>query len=314
MSETHAPPGVARIAMLHYVVKGDPHITTQDVPDFKAGMARIGYREGQNVDYLELYGDRDMDKVRRHVAEIVAWKPHAICAFLTGPAILLRDATRETRTPIIAWATDPMEAGLIESYRRPGGNVTGLTYEPYAQFLKIRFLKMAKPGMTRIAHLWNRTYSPAPAVLRDMRYAAGLLGLDFRPYEVRSTEDFAGAVRAMVADGCGAVAVGPHALMNQNGALLGPMFLDARLPAVGNQLSITRTGGLATYGSPKKRGWPLMAEVMDRILRGEDPAEIPIERGLKSVVTLNMETVRRLGLALPDDAMNEVDVMLEDIG
>jgi putative ABC transport system substrate-binding protein len=301
----------ARIGLLHFVGKGDAHISTQDIPDFRQGMERIGYREGENVSYVELYGDRDMEKTRRHAAEIMAWKPHVICSFLTNANIALREATHATRTPVVCWATNLKEAGLIESYRRPGTNFTGFSYEPYSQFLKIRFLKLMTPGLKRVAHLYNSTYSPAPAVLRDMKEAADLLGLEFQVYEVRKIEEFAGAVQAMAADACGAVAVGPHELMNRNGALLGPMFLDARLPAVGNQLSITRSGGLATYGSPKKRGWPLMANVVDDILRGADPAEIPIERGLKSVVTLNMGTVRRLQLTLPESAMDEVDILLE---
>lgn len=308
----HAPPRIARIGLIHFVGKGDPHISTQDIPDFKDGMSRIGYREGESVEYLERYGDRDMARTRQCAAEIVAWQPHVICSFLTNANIALKDATAATRTPIVCWATNLMEAGLIESYRRPGSNFTGFSYEPYSQFLKIRFLKMMTPGLRRVAHLYNSTYSPAPAVLRDMQYAAELLALDFKVYEVRKIEEFAGAVRAMSDDGCGAVAVGPHELMNRNGALLGPIFLDARLPAVGNQLSITRAGGLATFGSPKKRGWPLMADVVEQILRGADPAGIPIERGLKSVVTLNMATVRRLGLRPPEAAMEEVDTILDD--
>lgn len=118
-----APPRVARIGLLHFVGKGDPHISTQDIPDFKDGMARIGYREGENVEYLELYGERDMARTQRCAEEIVAWRPHAICSFLTNANIALRDATAATRTPIMCWAANLMEAGLIESYRRPDTNI-----------------------------------------------------------------------------------------------------------------------------------------------------------------------------------------------
>ncbi|MBN9474820.1 MAG: hypothetical protein ABT00_18090 [Bordetella sp. SCN 68-11] len=309
--EQKGPGRPYRVGLIHVVAKGDPVIDTQDIVDFKRGMETIGYRENVDVVYQELYGNRDPDLIQAHADALVAWPADVIVSFLTNANIALKKATRDVRIPVVCWATNHIEAGLAESYRRPGMNFTGFSYIPYNNWAKVRLLKMAVPGLTRIGHLYNPTYSPAPAVMREFAEAARTMGCEMPIYETLRIEDFEPSILAMKRDGCQAVLVGPHALFNMNGEVLGKRFLDARLPAVGNQLSITRAGGLATISPGKKKGWPMMAQVVDQILHGADPAEIPIDRSMRGPTTLNLKNAGLLGLQLPASLIDEADVLIE---
>lgn len=309
----NAPTRPYRIGLIHYVPLGDPFINTEDVADFKAAMARLGYLEGRDVVYDERYGQRDKALTWQQVREMLVAGPDLVVSFLTNPNIALKETMAATgkAVPVICWATDMVEAGLIESHRRPGGHFTGFTYEPYNQWTKVRLLKLAVPGLKRIGHLYNPGYSPAPAVLRDLRQAAEAMALEFGVYEATQLEQLEPAIAAMRRDGCGGAVVGPHEFFNRNGEQLGRMFLAAGIPAVGNQLSIARGGGLAAFNAPKKRGWPMMAQVAERILQGASPAEIPVDRSLKGPMTINLRSARALGLELPASLVDEADALIE---
>jgi putative ABC transport system substrate-binding protein len=283
-----------RIGLIHYVPKGDPFVSTEDIADFKSAMQRLGYEDGRHVVYNERYGERDKALTQQQAEDMLASEPDLICSFLTNPNIALKNTMQATgqNVPVLCWATDLKEAGLIETHRRPGGNFTGFTYEPYHQWTKVRLLKLAVPDLVRVAHLYNPTYLPAPAVLHELQQAATSMGLELKIYEALQLDQLQPAIDAMRTDGCRGAIAGPHDFFNRNGEMLGKAFLAAGIAAVGNQMSITRTGGLASFNPPKKRGWPLMAQVADRILKGTPPAEIPIERSLRGVLTLNLQSAR----------------------
>ncbi|MBH1962831.1 MAG: ABC transporter substrate-binding protein [Comamonadaceae bacterium] len=300
-----------RIGLIHYVGKGDAFIDTNDVAWFKSGMHKIGYREGENVQYLELYGDRSQELTQRNAKEIVDWEPDVIVSFLTNANLALKPLLELKPIPVVCWATDLMAAGLIESYRRPGGLFTGFSYVPYNNWAKIRLIKLLKPGIKRLAHFYNPTYSPAFACMEQFREAAEAMGMEFRVYETLSMDAFQSSTDAMLRDGCEAVVVGPHELFNTNGAILGEMFLRAGLPAVGNQLSIARNGGVASFNPGKRQGWPLMAFVVDEILQGTAPGDIPINRNLRGPFTLNLKAARALGIEVSAALLEEADVILE---
>jgi putative ABC transport system substrate-binding protein len=299
-----------RVGMLHYIGKDDKFINAAGVAELKTGLARLGYHEARNVAFMERYGDRDLEKTRRFAREMVEWKPDVICTFITNSNLAVKEATADDKIPVVCWATNLIEAGFVQSYRRPGGNFTGVCYEPYYQFNKVRLMKLAVPGLMRLAHLYNPDYPPARPAMREIKAAATLMGLDFKPYETTRREDFAATIAAMKRDDCQAVVVGPHALFNTNGEELGKLFLEAGLPAVGNQLSIARAGGLAAFGSPARR-WFVMAELVDRIFKGESPAEIPVDRSSKAPLILNLKSAKSLGLAMPEALVDEADVLLD---
>jgi putative tryptophan/tyrosine transport system substrate-binding protein len=300
-----------RIGLLHYVHKDDKFINTDDVRLIKEELQNLGYREGGNTTFFERYGERNLDATKRFAVEMVEWKADIICSFIANANKAAQAATTVSQTPVVCWASFPLHEGLAQSYRRPGSNFTGFSYDPYSQLVKVRVLKLAVPNLKRVGYFYNHTYAPAKHTLPELQQAAEMMGLDFKVYEALRQEDFEPTVAAMKRDGCGGVVVGPHEFFNANGAKLGRLFFEAGLPASGNQLSIVRAGGLAAYGASKQLGWRAMAHVVDRVLKGAKPADIPFERGFKSLMVLNVNAAKNLGLNLSPSLIAEADTIIE---
>lgn len=277
----------------------------------KRALAALGYVEGQNTLYQMRAGERDITRMDAHARDLVAWEPDVIVSLMTNAHVAVQKATRARPIPVVLWSADPLETGVIESFRRPGTNFTGFSYEPHTQVLQVRLLKRAVPNLRCIGHLYNHTYAPAPSTRRQLEAAGALMNVPVKVYEVLEASQLPGAIAQMKVDGCGGFVVGPHELFNGNGAQIGQLALEHGLAAVSIQISVTRGGGLATFAPPFDKGWPAMAPVIDRLLHGADPAEIPVERGFKSPLTLNLAAARQLGLTLPPDLIDEADEVLE---
>lgn len=277
----------------------------------KRALAELGYREGANVIYEERAGNRDLAAMDRHAQELVAWKPDLIVSLMTNAHVAVQKATAHNPIPVVLWSADPLQTGVIKSFRKPGTNFTGFSYEPHTQALEVRFLKLAVPRIKCIGHLYNHTYAPAPSTMRDLKAAGALMNVPVKVYEVLEKDKLEPALAKMKADGCAGFIVGPHELFNGNGAMIGQLALKYKLAAVSIQTSITQGGGLAAFSPPFERGWPAMAPVIDKLLKGANPANIPIERGFKSPLTINMKAARALGLTLPAQLIDEADTLIE---
>lgn len=277
----------------------------------KDALARMGYQEGVNVIYRTLAAERDFSLMDGYAAELVEWKPDVIVSLMTNAHVAVQKATAANPIPVVLWSADPLETGVIKSFRRPGTNFTGFSYEPHNQALQVRFLKKVVPNLTCIGHLYNSTYAPAPSTMRNLKREGALLNIPVQIYEVQEKEALEWAIAQMKADGCEGFVVGPHELFNSNGALIGQFALKYGLAAISIQTSITRGGGLATYAPPFEKGWPAMAPVIDQLLHGANPAEIPIERGFKSPLTINLAAARQLGIALSPELIDEADELIE---
>ncbi|HTM95802.1 MAG TPA: ABC transporter substrate-binding protein [Croceibacterium sp.] len=277
----------------------------------KAELEKLGYREGENVIYREWSGNRDPAIMPRLAQELVAWKPDVILSMMTNAHVAVRDATRDAQIPVVLWSADPQETGVIQSFRHTGTNFTGFTYEPYQAILHLRFLKFAFPDLKCVGHLYNHTYAPAPSTLRDLKVAAGMMGIEVVVGEALTKEEFEPQIAKFRDAGCQAFTVGPHELFNGNGRTIGELALKYRLGAISIQGSIVNGGGLAAYAPPHDRGWPVMASMADRILRGEKPQDIPVERRLGSPLIINLKTAKALGLSLPPSLIDEADRVIE---
>lgn len=302
-----------RIGLLHLVGQGDPAVDLDAVNDFKKDLLSCGYREGVDIEFRDRYGNRDLARVKAYAEELVAWPADVIVSFMTNVNLTLMEATKTSRTPVVCWGTDHISAGIVESSRRPGRNFTGFSYIPYTNSARVRMLKMAVPKARKVGHLYNPNYSPAPAARKEFADDFKAMGIEMPVYEALRVEDFEPTIAAMKRDGCDAVMVGPHGLFNTNGRLLGRLFLEHRLPAFGNQVRIPETGGVGTMGPPYREGWAHMGKVVDRILKGADPAEIPIDRTRRGQTILNLKAAEILGLDLPAKLIDEADVLLDTI-
>lgn len=303
----HATPAARtyRIGIINYAGVGGARIV-------KGALEKMGYREGVNTVYEERVGNRDITVMPRIAEELVAWKPDVIISLMTNAHVAIQKATEHDQIPIVFWSADPLETGVIKGFRHSGTNFTGFSYEPYVQVLQLRLLKLAVPNIKCVGHLYNPTYAPAPATLRELEMAGKLMNVAIKVHETLRLEDFEKSIAAMRAEGCDGFVVGPHELFNGNGARIGALALKYRLAAVSIQDSITAGGGLATYGPPFEAGWTAMAPVIDRILqKGAKPSDIPIERSFKSPLTINLKAAKALGLTLPPTLIEEADRLIE---
>lgn len=278
----------------------------------KPALAALGYREGETAVFLERGAGRDKDLMKQMAEEIVAWKPDVIVGMMTNADLAVQEATRENKIPIVFWCTDPVQSGLVKSWNKPGGNMTGFSYVPYHQLLELRVLKLARPKAKMIGHLYNPTYAPAPSTLRELKRAGEELGVGVKVYQAMTVEEITPAFAAMEADGMSGCAIGPHELFNTNGPLIGGLSIKHNQPCVGLQDSIFRGGGLACYPPPFRKGWPAMAAVVDRIIKGENPADIPVDRSFMSPLMLNLGAARKMGIDLPQSLIDQADVLLDD--
>lgn len=293
-----------RIGVITYAAPGGEALVKRE-------LERLGYKEGANVVYESRAGQRDIDATRRGAMELAAWKPDLIISLMTNAHVAVQEATRESQTPVVFWSADPYATGVIKSYREPGTNFTGFSYEPHTQELELRLLKLAIPDLKCVGHLYNHTYAPASGALRNLVRAGELLQLPVRLHEVLREDELEPQIAAIAAAGCQGFVVGPHEMLNRNGGRIGQLALKYRLAAVSIQTSVTNGGGLAAFSPPFRRGWAAMAGVIDRILKGENPATIPVERGFKSPLLLNLKAARELGLQLPPELIDEADELIE---
>jgi putative ABC transport system substrate-binding protein len=299
------------IGLLHYVSKDDPFFSNMQMRRMREELTRMGYVQGENTDYIEAYGDSDLELTKRRARELVEAGANVIISFIAKANLAAQVATAASRTPVICWSSFPLQEGLADSYQRPGRNFTGFTYDPYVQLAKMRFLKLVRPGLRRIGYLHNDTYSVARHTLPEIRSASELFGVELMVTEVHEIEECEGALGSMKKDGCEAVIVGPHELFWVNGEWIGSLLLEMALPATCNQESIVRSGALAQYGAPGAKGWSHMPSVVDRVLRGEDISNIPFDRSVKHTMVLSLRNAAVLGLEVPQMLIDEADLILE---
>ncbi len=299
---------VYRVAFITYAGTANGNIGN----NVKRELEKLGYEEGVNIVYTERAGNRNLAIMPQLAEEIVAWKPDVIVSMMTNAHVAVQKATEKNQIPVVLWSADPQQTGVVKKFRSSGTNFTGFTYEPYVQTLQVRLLKLAIPGIKCIGHLYNPTYAPAPSTMRDLVTAGKLFNVDVKVHETLRLEDFETSIAAMRAEGCDGFVVGPHELFNGNGAKIGELAQKYRLAAVSIQTSITNGGGLAAYSPPFRRGWPAASLMIDEILKkGTKPSDIPLERGFKSPLTLNLKAATALGLTLPDSLIDEADEIIQ---
>lgn len=292
---------VYRIGMITYADQGGLMDTLETY------FAGHGYRKGVNVVYERRAGGRDKALTQRYAEELVAWKPDLIVSMMTNADLAVRKAIAGTPIPAIFWSADPVESGIVDSFAKPGGNLTGVTSPVDVQLLQLRFLKEVLPDLKAVGMLYNPTYGPAPAQLRQLQQAGRLFEVKVGVYQALTFTEIEPALAKMAADGLKSFVVGPHELFNTNGQAVGAMALKHRLAAASIQTSVLSGGGVVCYGPDFSRIWPAAVAMGHRILQGTPPRDIPIDRKIQCAVSVNRGALRTLGLTAPDYLLEEAD-------
>ena len=276
----------------------------------RLALRDVGYIEGQNIAIEYRYADGKRDRVPALAAELVRLKVDIIVA--AGGIATARAAKNATETiPIImvGQGSDPVEAGLIESLARPGGNITGVTnLGSELGGKRLELLKEAVPKVARVAVL----YDPAapgttPEVKEVLPVAARALKLNIQTWEIRAADDFERVFAALNKQRPDGLSVSRGPLMDTNQKRTIGFALKSRLPSVYGSRGAVEAGGLMYYGADVTESYRRVAYYVDRILRGARPADLPVEQPAKFELVINLKTAKQIGLTVPPSVLARAD-------
>jgi ABC-type uncharacterized transport system substrate-binding protein len=281
------------------------------VAAFRQALQALGWIEGRNVQLEVRFADGTAELMRPYAKEIVALDPDVILV-ATNPA--LAALRQETRTlPIVfAQVADPVGAGFVASAAKPGGNITGFTHIEYSIVGKwLELLKEVAPSLKRVAALANPTDFTWPTYARIMADLAPSLGLQVIPTGVRSRDDIARAIEAFAREPDGGLVNLPTPTTAVNRDLIIRLAAQHRLPAVYHLRFFAADGGLMSYGVDNIDMFRRAASYVDRILKGADAGDLPVQFPTKYELVINLRTAKALGLKIPEAFLLRADAVLE---
>jgi putative ABC transport system substrate-binding protein len=288
-----------------------------DVPGaagFYDGLRELGYTEGSNVAIERRYGESNTDRFQQLATDLVRLKVDVIVVISTSPA---RAAKRATSTiPIaVGGMADPVGDELVVSLARPGGNVTGTTFlGPELIAKRFGLLKEAIPGLSRVAALWHpdaygkRTME---AMLRETETAAQALRLQLQLVPAVGPGDLDGAFAAMTREHADAVIQLPSPMLYGEHKRIVELAAKSRLPAMYAAREFVEDGGLMSYGASLPDLFRRLATYVDKILKGANPADLPVEQPTKLELAFNLKTAKELGLVIPREVLLLADEVIE---
>lgn len=286
--------------------------TSADNPyteSFRQGLRDLGYVEGRNIHIEYRYSEGHQERLPALAAELVALKLDVILT--DGPGIPV--VKRATNTiPIVFGVTgDPVADGVVASLARPGGNVTGLSLmAPLVNTKRLELLRELVPQAKRFAVLWNEARPAHRAEVDELTTAAARLNVALILTSVRASADFAVALAAGVRERAAGLVVLDDALIFNERKTIADFTLANRLPAIYPNRGFATSGGLMSYGPSLADLFRRAAGMVDQILKGAKPGELPVEQPTRFEFVINQKTARALGLALPQSLLQRADDVL----
>ena len=291
---------------------------TPDDPDVKERYAalvqrlqQMGWSEGRNLRIEAHWTASEPDDLRKRAAELAALAPDVIVAGGTSTVAPLLQATR-TVPIVFAGTADPVGAGLVASLARPGGNATGFMQFEYSLSAKWpELLKQIAPSVTRAAVLRDPTLTAGIGQFAVIQSAAPSVGMDVSPVNVRMAQEIEQAVTAFARSPHGGLIVTASGLAAIHRDLIITLAARHKLPAVYARRLFVVEGGLMCYGADRVELFRQAAQYVDRILKGEKPADLPVQAPTKYELVLNLKTAKALGLQVPATLLALADEVIE---
>jgi putative tryptophan/tyrosine transport system substrate-binding protein len=275
-------------------------------------LSQLGWIDGRNVRIDVRWATTNADGLRRHAAELAALDPDVIVA-ATGTATVapLLQATR-TVPIVFVVVIDPVGAGFVASLARPGGNATGFTIFEYGLSAKwLELLKQVAPGTTRVAVLRDPTIASGIGQFAAIQAVAPSLGVELSPVDVRDAPEIERAVTAFARPSNGGLIVTPNALATRHRDLIITLAARHRLPAVYAWRFFAAAGGLISYGPDLFEQYRRAAGYVDRVLKGEKPADLPVQAPTKYELVINLKAAKELDLNMPAAVLARADEVIE---
>jgi putative tryptophan/tyrosine transport system substrate-binding protein len=311
-AEAQQPKKVTRIG---YLSNTDPARESARSEAIRLALRELGYIEGQNIAIEYRYSEGKADRALELAAELARLKVDIIVA-AGGPTWVqaAKNATKTIPIVMVGAGADPVEAGLVESLARPGGNVTGITLlNTELGGKRLELLKETVPKLARVAVLYDPVNPVTVLESKEvLRVAARELGLTVWSWEVRAADDFERvfvALRKERPDGLHVAGGGP--LLRTNPKRIADFALKSRLPSMYQSREFVDAGGLMSYGVDLADGYRRVAYYVDRILKGAKPADLPIEQPTKFELVINLKTAKALGLTIPPVVMMRAEKVIK---
>ena len=300
-----------RIGVLVALAADDPEGKAQTAA-FLQGLVRLGWIDGHNVRIDYRWSSANADNIRRYAAEWAAMAPDVILAI--GGASLVGPLLQATPTvPIVfTYAADPVGAGFADSLARPGGTATGFMSGEYSIGGKwLELLKQIAPSVTRVAVLRNSNIPTGPAQFGIIQAMAQSLSVEVNPLNLRDVGEIERAVATFARAPNGGLIVAASVLALFYRDLIVTLAARHKLPAVFYRREFVSAGGLISYGSNIVDHCRRAASYVDRILKGEKPADLPVQAPTKYEMVLNLKTAKALGLTIPETLLATADEVIQ---
>jgi len=300
-----APPATAqqpkKVPRIGYLSSGNTARESARSEAIRLALRELGYIEGQNIAIEYRYAEGKRDRFPELAAELVRLKVDIIVA--AGGDPLVRAAKTATKTiPIVmtGGGADPVEAGLVDSLARPGGNVTGVTnLAPQLAGKRLELFKEAVPKLARVAVLYEPASRPSVLQVKEvLPVAARGLGLKLQVWEVRAADDFEKVFAAINKQRPDGLYVPASLLMFSNQKRIAGLALKNRLPSIYYSRGFVDAGGLMSYAADLADSYRRVAYFVDRILKGTKPADLPVEQPMRFELVVNLKTAKQIGVTI----------------
>jgi putative tryptophan/tyrosine transport system substrate-binding protein len=302
---------VGHVGVLMNVVEDDPGGLVE-VAALRQGLTELGWVEGRNVRIDLRWPGGDIERAQALAMELVRLKPDVLLARSTPTTAALK---RESGSIPIVFVnvTEPEEQGFVQSLARPGGNITGFTnFDGMIGGKWLQLLKEVEPRLARVAVMFNPQTAPfAELFLRSVQAAAPGLAVDVAAMPVRSEAEIETSVMAFARLPAGGLVVIPDSFTGQHRDLVIALAARNRLPALYTNLVSTPNGGLIAYAVDTRDLMHRAAGYVDRILKGEKPADLPVQQPAKFQLSINLKTAKALGLTVPEMLLYRADEVIE---
>jgi putative ABC transport system substrate-binding protein len=303
-----------KIPRIGYLSARDPASDSARSEAVLLGLRELGYLEGQNIAVEHRYAEGKRERFSELAAELVRLKVDLIVVAGGTPSVqATMNATKTIPIVMSGGGTDPVEAGLVQSLARPGGNVTGvtnLTVELGGKRLEL--LKEAVPKLDRVAVLYEPANPSSVLEMKDVLPAAArALKLTIQPWEVRTADEFERVFNAQSKKRSDGLYVMGSALMNTNQKRIVAFALRSRLPSMYNNREFLDDGGLMSYGADLADSYRRVAYFVDRILKGAKPADLPVEQPKKYELVINLKTAKQIDLTISPNLLARADRLIK---
>jgi putative tryptophan/tyrosine transport system substrate-binding protein len=301
---------IRQIGMLMGFAQDDP-VAQSMVAAFRLGLSKLGWTEGSNVRIELRWAGPDIERINRLAKELAALRADVMLGQTTP---VVRALAREVpATPIVfVTVSDPIGSGFAASLAHPGGNITGFTVDDSALGGKwVELLKQIAPATTRVALLFHPAGPPAEFFLPSIQAAASSLSVQASLVTIHGRDDIEAVIGAQARDTGGGIIALANAFNTTNRELIIELAARYRVPAIYFSAYCAQSGGLIGYGSDYAEQSRQAAGYIDRILKGNHPADLPVQAPTKFELVINLKTAKALGLQAPDKLLAVADEVIE---